>query len=235
MYASTNAYVLPTPYTSYRIQEFFEYKAVFDDTSKTGMRKWVPECNCMREWKSDMDMGDDDTSKDYPRKPMVQGVAVATLLGFYDPRGEKETYIYPALHGAYGNAFKESSDAVIEKSRCIANVMNNEGEKRKYVLKGERQGGHESVMNKFHINVEESFNPKTINIQCKDSGEWKNLDSREISKPRKNLVYMINGKGLYCFQAVLVKVLFVVLSTRKIFLKYIFFYLKFANRMLTFS
>ena len=164
------------------------------------MRKWVPECNCMKEWKSDMDMGDEDTNRDYPRKPMVQGVAIATLLGFYDPEGEKETYIYPALHGAYGNAFEESSDAAIENSRCIATIINNEGEKRKYVLKGERQGGGQRVMNKFHINVEETFSPETITIQCKayGEGEWKNLDSREISKPRKNLVYMINGNGLYC-------------------------------------
>ena len=111
---STNAYTLQTPFTSYKMQEFFEWKAVFDDTSKTGMRQWVPECNCMKEWKSDLDKEDDDLSKDYPRIPRLQGVAVATLLGYYDPYGKKETFIYPALHGAYGNVFKESPEVTLE-------------------------------------------------------------------------------------------------------------------------
>ena len=194
-YPSTNFFTMHTPYTSSRAQEFFEWKAVFDDTSKTGMRRWFPKCNCMAAWKSDEDVGDDDASKDYPRQPMVQGVAVTTLLGFYDPQDidPMESYIYPALHSAYGNAFEQNSQKNVEKSKCIAVVINHEGKIKKYVLKGERQ--NKKWMNKFHINVEEDFQPKTITIKCR--GE--NIASREISRPSKKLIYTVNGNGLYFF------------------------------------
>ena len=188
-YPSTNFFTMYSPYTSYRAQEFFEWKAVFDGTSKTGMRKWVPECNCMAEWKSDEDIGDHDANKNYPRQPTVQGVAVSTLLGFYDPQGKIKSYIYPALHGAYGNVFQQSSQKELDKSPCVATIINDEGEVKKYALKGVRTFNNE--MNQFHINVEETFKPKTITLKC----NGQTLDSREISKPSKKLIYTVNGNG----------------------------------------
>ena len=208
-YPSTNSFTLHTPFTSYMIQGFFEYKAVFDDSSKTGMRKWHPECSCMAEWKSDLDKVEDDASKDYPRQPKLQGIAVTTVLGFYDPQGIMESHIYPALHGAYGNSFEESSTAEIEMSRCIANVMNHKEKTKKYVLKGERPRNYwgydpkKPYMNKFHINVEQSFQPKIITIQCRNSvkEQWKDIASGEITQPQNKVFYTINGNGMYWFSS----------------------------------
>merc|ERR1719270_736895 len=47
-------------------------------------------------------------------------------------------------------------------------------------------------MNKFHINVAESFNPKKISIQC--NGEL--LAERDIEGPNKELKYTVNGRPL---------------------------------------
>ena len=200
-YTQTNQYTMHTPYSSYRIQNWFESQAVFDGTSKTGMRKWVPECNCMAEWSMEWTKG----YKKYPnkffaRQPKWQGVAVATLLGFYDPLGSMESYIYPALHSAYGNVFEQSSQDEIAKSRCIATITNKKGNYKKYVLNGERPG--DKLMNKIHINVEESFQPTNITIHCRDSEnhQWRNIDKREITGPNKEVLYTINGNGWYLFK-----------------------------------
>ena len=173
------------------------------------MRKWHPECSCMAEWKSDLDKVEDDASKDYPRQPKLQGIAVTTVLGFYDPQGIMESHIYPALHGAYGNSFEESSTAEIEMSRCIANVMNHKEKTKKYVLKGERPRNYwgydpkKPYMNKFHINVELSFQPKIITIQCRNSvkEQWKDIASGEITQPQNKVFYTINGNGMYWFSS----------------------------------
>ena len=188
-YKATNQFTMHTPYSSYLIQEWFESKAVFDDTSKTGMRRWLPKCNCMAEWKSYW------PKEALARQPKWQGVAVATLLGFYDPLGKMESYIYPALHSAYGNIFRQSSEEEIAKSRCMATIVNRKGYYKEYVLTGERQ--KDKWMNKIHINVEESFQPQKIAIKCRDTENdpWRDIDIREITEPNKEMIYTINGNG----------------------------------------
>ncbi|MFM8891667.1 MAG: M66 family metalloprotease, partial [Planctomycetia bacterium] len=187
-----NRFTLYTPYSAAIIQKFFESKAVFDETSPTGFRKWnastlemepythrietaariaapvsdVGEekmakllgeydvvCVAMQDgnWMKDVVLpaaspansgrcvtidqaatydsflsldgrrikmprgfkasyvSDGNTWREAPaagqaseRKPLAFGVPVTTLVGYYDPRGELNSYIYPALHGAYG-------------------------------------------------------------------------------------------------------------------------------------
>ena len=64
---------------------------------------------------------------DYPRKPVNIGIPVTTLVGFYDPELTMRTYIYPALHGSYGNVFEDDSEEEISKiieNGCHASVRN---------------------------------------------------------------------------------------------------------------
>ena len=131
-----------------------------------------------------------DVDQDIPRPPSDQGVPVTTLLGYYDPEATLETYVYPALHGAYGNTFDSDSEDEIGKSTCYAKITNESQESMKYALKGYRkQPGN---MNKLHINVAESFNPNKITIHC--NGEL--LAEREITSRNRQLTYTVNGRPL---------------------------------------
>ena len=66
-----------------------------------------------------------DVNVDYPRKPLSQGIPVTTLLGYYDPEQKLKSYIYPALHSAYGNIFEEISEKNINKDSCFAVIINS--------------------------------------------------------------------------------------------------------------
>ena len=103
-----------------------------------------------------------DADQDIPRPPADQGVPVTTLLGYYDPEGKLPSYIYPALHGAYGNTFDEDIEG--NTSGCIAKIGSSEGGMLHYALKGYRK--EFGNMNKFRINVAESFKPHIISIEC---------------------------------------------------------------------
>ena len=129
-----------------------------------------------------------DVDHDIPRTPAVQGVPVTTLLGYYDPEGELESFVYPALHGAYGNTFDEDIEG--NTSGCFATIRSSTGRTLSYALKGYRQ--EYGNMNKLHINVAESFEPQNISIECNGSS----LVQSEISGPTKALSYTVNGRPL---------------------------------------
>ena len=137
---------------------------------------------------------DFDVDVDRPRTPSSQGVPVATLVGYYDPEGNIEGYIFPALHGSYGNTFAQDSDNDLRNARCIATISDSSGRALKYALKGQRKDEREEFMNKFHINVAESFNPKKISVQC----NGQTPTERSISPPQKSLLgkYTVNGRPL---------------------------------------
>jgi len=128
-----------------------------------------------------------DADQDIPRPPAAQGVPVTTLLGYYDPEGKLPSYIYPALHGAYGNTFDSDINGT---GGCIARIWDSFGGTLSYALKGSRwKYGN---MNKFHINVAESFKPHVISIECNGSP----LVQSYIDGPTKALSYTINGRPL---------------------------------------
>jgi len=127
---------------------------------------------------------------DVPRIPAMQRVPVATVVGYYDPLDRLESYIYPALHGSYGNTFAEDSEDAIRKTSCIAKIKNAKQEALKYALKGYRS--NIETMNKFHINVAESFEPTVFIIKCKG----KILAKRTITGPTKDLSFTVNGRPL---------------------------------------
>ena len=132
--------------------------------------------------------GELDVDHDNPRTPAVQGVPVTTLLGYYDPEGELESFVYPALHGAYGNTFVEDVEG--NTSGCSATIRSSTGRTLSYALKGYRQ--EYGNMNTLHINVAESFEPQNISISCNGS----TLVQRDISGPTKTLSYTVNGRPL---------------------------------------
>ena len=129
-----------------------------------------------------------NVDQDIPRIPAEQGIPVTTLVGYYDPEATLQTFVYPALHGAYGNIFSQDSEDDIRNSKCHATITNESQETLKYALKGNRKVW--GNMNKFHINIAESFNPKKISIQC--NGEL--LAERDITGPNKQLKYTVNGR-----------------------------------------
>ena len=132
--------------------------------------------------------------ENYPAKPQEQGIPVATLLGYYDPELNFTSYIYPTLHGAYGNVFPRNSEKEINKianTGCFATIIyGGRGKKLKFILSAVRL--NENYMNKFHINVAESVNPKTILINCKG----KTIAQREITKPTMHLKFNVVGRPL---------------------------------------
>ena len=167
--------------------------ANWDRDSATGMSKWNSTCKCMEPWS----VTPDDDDVDYPRKPIEQGIPVATLVGFYDPETDPNlamrTYIYQALHGSYGNVFEENSEDEIEsisENGCYATITNDIGEEKKFALKDVRQDGEN--MNKFHINIAETFEPTTITIYCKNQ----QIAKRSIEKPTGPLSYNVIGRPL---------------------------------------
>ena len=200
MYPSISYFTMHTPYVLYRIQNGdgtgkkgegigLEKYATWDKTSPTGLIKWDTECNCMKPWS----VTPEEDETDYPRKPVNIGIPVTTLVGFYDPELTMRTYIYPALHGSYGNVFEDDSEEEISKiieNGCHASVRNAKDEEKKFALKDFRQDGEN--MNKFHINIAETFEPVTIMINCRNQ----KIAERNIEKPTRALTYNVIGRPL---------------------------------------
>ena len=214
MYPSVSYFTMHTPYVMYRIQNGKDSKgegkglekyANWDKNSETGLVKWDADCKCMKPWAVTPEENtakkpetDSRNFEDLPRKPVEQGVAVATLVGFYDPELTMRTYIYPAMHGSYGNVFASNSDdeiANLSETGCYASVANANGDEKKFVLKDARQNGKNKAgeigqnMNKFHINVAESFEPSSVKIFCRGQ----EVAERSIEKPTRTLTYNVMG------------------------------------------
>ena len=110
------------------------------------------------------------------------------MLGYYDPEEILPGYIYPALHGAFGNTFAD--DSVGNDSGCLATIRSFTGRALSYALKGSRKW--EKQMNKFHINVAESFMPQNISIECNGS----TIAHRDITGPTKVVSFTVNGRPI---------------------------------------
>ena len=143
-------YTLHTGYTQKRIQQWLENKAIVAAHSPSGYLIWDQKQKKMVA----------PTGPLY-RKPNAFGIPVVTLVGYYDPQGELESYIYPALHGSYGYTYKPEP---LKNGQCWAEVSYANGSEEIFALDGMRlQPGH---MNKFHINVPEDKKPQAVSIAC---------------------------------------------------------------------
>jgi hypothetical protein len=125
------------------------------------------------------------------RKPELFGVPVVTIVGFYDPQKTLPSYIYPALHGAYG--FVYPSETLDTNSKgCLLQVSTNNGAKRLYKLKAYRL--NDNQMNRFQVNIPRSENPRRAEVVC----DGQSLDSKDLSpaKDPASLTYTVNGMPL---------------------------------------
>lgn len=143
-------YTLHTGYTQKRIQQQLERTGVINPLSSTGYSIWDSNKQEMVE-----------ASGNQRRKPVEYGVPVTTLIGYYDPKAEMESYVYPALHGSYGYVYQPQAPVAGE---CWADVSYRGHETERFALLGVRQNA--SYMNKFHINVPTSKHPQSIRISC---------------------------------------------------------------------
>lgn len=120
------------------------------------------------------------------RKPRAFGVPVVTLVGYYDPAGQLRTYIYPALHGAYGFCYPDDGGTVNAATDCELQVETRNGLLR-FRLANSRLGG--SGMNKFHVNVPEASLPRSVAVISRG----KVLDKKPISPVAEKLAVTVNG------------------------------------------
>ncbi|MGL5948875.1 MAG: M66 family metalloprotease [Aeromonas sp.] len=122
------------------------------------------------------------------RKPEQFGVAVTTLVGYYDPQGLLPSYIYPALHGAYGFTYADDSASLVADS-CQLQVESADGIQR---FKLGKARINSNVMNKFHVNVASASQPRLASVYC--AGD---LRARlEIQPAQGELHYSVNGQPL---------------------------------------
>src|SRR5262249_13673699 len=120
------------------------------------------------------------------RKPQSFGVPVTTLIGYYDPKGELKSYIYPALYGAYGFTYNDDRGQLKEDD-CYLLVETREGPPLHFRLANHRLSA--SVMNKFHVNIPESTRPQSVTLICRG----KPVDKRPIAAAAEKLTFTITG------------------------------------------
>ena len=120
------------------------------------------------------------------RKPQAFGVPVTTLVGYYDPSNELVSYIYPALHGAYGFVYADDALPASDQA-CYLEVETRKGTLR-FRLANHRL--NPKVMNKFHVNIPESSKPSSVSIVCRG----KVVDKQVIAAPDSELTYTVQGE-----------------------------------------
>jgi hypothetical protein len=119
------------------------------------------------------------------RKPRAFGVPVTTLVGYYDPQGELNSYIYPALHGACGFTYSDDGSQSNEGG-CHLLVETRDGPLR-FRLANHRLSA--SVMNKFHVNVPAASQPHSVALVVR--GQI--VDKKPIAGPAEKLTFTVNG------------------------------------------
>ncbi|WON78847.1 M66 family metalloprotease [Serratia sp. UGAL515B_01] len=122
------------------------------------------------------------------RKPEQFGVPVTTLVGYYDPQGTLPSYIYPALHGAYGFTYPDDS-AKIADGDCQLQVETNDG------ILHFKLANHRAIstlMNRFHINVPTASQPNRATVLCHSQS----FTERTLSSAPEGLSYTVNGRAL---------------------------------------
>ncbi|KOO12752.1 peptidase M66 [Vibrio xuii] len=125
---------------------------------------------------------DDEISNLPARVPSDFGVPVTTLVGYYDPTLQLDSYLFPALHGAYGFVYEPTKLGELNTQGCYVKVYNGKNhDTDNYQLTGFRYDAN--LMNKLHINVRQSDDPTKAEIICDNNV----LSTLQISKPTQPL------------------------------------------------
>merc|ERR1719343_1976152 len=175
-----NRYTFFTPFVSKKIQEFLEDKAVWDQSSSTGFRKYNPTSGKMEEF----------TNNDNGQKvPRLYRVPVTTIVGYYAPDLSLQSYIYPALHGAYGFVYHDEGGSNTGTPNGCELVVETD---RKILVFELDTSVDPKGMNKFHVNVATEDRPSKASIYCKNEL----LAERELDGPKTEgspLTFTVNG------------------------------------------
>lgn len=175
-----NRYTMYTPYVSKVIQDFLESKAVWDPSSSTGFRKFNPASGEMEEF----------TNNDNGQKvPRLYRVPVTTILGYYDSGLSLQSYVYPALHGAYGFVYSDEGGSSTGTPDGCELVVETD---RKVLVYDLDTNADPDGMKKFHVNVATEDNPSKASIYCKNQL----LAHRDLDEPRTNgspLTFTVTG------------------------------------------
>jgi hypothetical protein len=123
------------------------------------------------------------------RKPQAFGVPVTTLVGYYDPNGELNSYIYPPLHGAYGFTYGDDGDRTGDQD-CHLLVETQKGPLR-FKLANHRLSA--KVMNKFHVNIPADSQPTSVAVVCRG----KTVDKKPIAAATEKLTFTIHGSSAH--------------------------------------
>jgi hypothetical protein len=198
-FSAFNRFTLYTPNTAAIIQRFLESKAVFDSGSPTGFSRWNPDTSQMEPYWHRVEVtgaGRDpkeNAGRGTDRKPVLSGVPVVTLIGYYDPLGEKRSYIYPALHGAYGFCYGDDASS-LQGEDCQLVVETATGVLR-FRLANDRLPNASlapPALNKFHVNVPGASQPKSVAVMR----GGKILDRKAIAPLTEKLTVTVNGVPL---------------------------------------
>jgi hypothetical protein len=112
---------------------------------------------------------------------------VTTLVGYYDPKGELNSYIYPALHGAYGFTYKDDRSRSNEGD-CHLLVETRDGPLR-FRLANHRLSAN--LMNKFHVNIPEGSQPHSVTVVCRGQ----TVDKKPITGVADKLTFTVSGSS----------------------------------------
>ena len=123
----------------------------------------------------------------HARKPTRFGEPVVTLIGYYDPDGKLPTYIYPALHGAYGFCYDDDR-AILRPGDCELQIETAAGLLR-FRLAPTRLAN--DVMNKFHVNVPASARPTNAAVVR----GTQTLDKKSIQPAVGKATFTVHGAG----------------------------------------
>eukprot|EP01063_Lacrimia_lanifica_P033434 TRINITY_DN5939_c0_g1_i2.p1 TRINITY_DN5939_c0_g1~~TRINITY_DN5939_c0_g1_i2.p1 ORF type:complete len:754 (+),score=254.52 TRINITY_DN5939_c0_g1_i2:36-2297(+) len=181
MWPEVNRFTLYTPHVSRIIQGFLEGKAVFDNSSATGYRKYNPGTGAMDEFANPSNAA----------APVGLGVPVTTLVGYYDPvaAAPVQDYIYPALHGAYGYVYPHQNGST-GAGGCELRVETAAGQ-RAFALAAARHRAAER--NKYHVNVAAADGAFRAAVYCNGTERV----ARDLAAPEGDVKFTVNGRPFW--------------------------------------
>ncbi|MCW2473452.1 M66 family metalloprotease [Candidatus Symbiopectobacterium sp. NZEC151] len=119
------------------------------------------------------------------RAPYAFGVPVTTLIGYYDPQGILQPYIYPALHGAYGYIYNDNQE--VSPSADWQLWVESSNQTLRFRLHNSRI--ESNIMNKFHINIPETNTPRAVSLVRNGV----KILTKKIEPVSSSLQYTVNG------------------------------------------
>jgi len=175
-----NRFTMYTPYVTRKIQLNLESKAVWDSTSSTGFRKYDPSTKQMKEFTNTANGG---------KVPRLYRVPVTTIVGYYDPNPGRslQSYVFPALHGAYGFVYPDDGGSGDGSTYdCELVVKTNKAGSLVFEL---MTAIDSKGMNKFHVNVATEDQPYEALVYCQSALRA----NRDLDGPKGDLTHTING------------------------------------------